>query len=74
MKYYLKRADQYHLNDLSIKTERYIKRKVRSLVLGKDEFGSFQARMKDRPWLLIWEAKKSMGYQDKGIGYNHRTF
>ena len=49
--------DQYHLNDLSRKTERYIKRKIRSLVLEKDEFESFQSKLKDRPWLLIWEAK-----------------
>ncbi len=49
--------DPYHLNDLSKKTERYIKRKIRPVVLGKDEFGSFQERMKDRPQLLIWEAR-----------------
>ena len=49
--------DEYHLNDLSRKTERYIKRKIRSLVLGKDEFESFHAKMKNRPWLLIWEAQ-----------------
>jgi hypothetical protein len=50
--------DQYHLNDLSRKTERYIKRKIRSLVLTKDEFSNFQERLQDRPILLIWEAKK----------------
>ncbi len=50
-------VDEYHLNDLSRKTERYIKRKIRSLVLGKDEFESFHAKMKNRPWLLIWEAQ-----------------
>ncbi len=49
--------DEYHLNDLSRKTERYIKRKIRSLVLGKDEFESFHAKMNNRPWLLIWEAQ-----------------
>ena len=51
-------VDQYHLNDLSRKTERYIKRKIRSLVLSNNEFGDFQAKLKDRPCLLIWEAKK----------------
>ena len=50
--------DEYHLNDLSRKTERYIKRKIRSLVLSEDEFNDFQAKLKDRPCLLIWEAKK----------------
>ncbi len=49
--------DEYHLNDLSRKTERYIKRKIRSLVLGKDEFESFYTKMNHRPWLLIWEAQ-----------------
>ncbi len=51
-------VDQYHLNDLSRKTERYIKRKIRSLVLDRDELHDFQARLKNRPCLLIWEAKK----------------
>ena len=51
--------DQYHLNDLSRKTERYIKRKIRSLVLSRDEFEGLKFKLKDRPRLLIWEAKKS---------------
>lgn len=50
--------NQYHLNDLSRKTERYIKRKIRSLVLNKDEYSDFEARLKNRPCLLIWEAKR----------------
>ena len=53
--------DQYHLNDLSRKTERYIKRKIRSLVLEEDEFERFQVKMNQRPWLLVWEAKKHSG-------------
>ena len=50
--------NQYHLNDLSRKTERYIKRKIRTLVLDKDEFSAFQTKLKDRPCMLIWEAKR----------------
>lgn len=50
--------DQYHLNDLSRKTERYIKRKIRSLVLSKDEYGKLLPELKKRPRVLIWEAKK----------------
>ncbi|MBW1864012.1 MAG: hypothetical protein JRJ02_16895, partial [Deltaproteobacteria bacterium] len=34
--------DQYHLNDLSRKTERYIKRKIRSLVLSRDEYDDLE--------------------------------
>lgn len=50
--------DQYHLNDLSRKTERYIKRKIRSLVLNRDEFKEFEPKLKTCPNILIWEAKK----------------
>lgn len=47
--------DQYHLNDLSRKTERYIKRKIRTLVLTKEEFEGFSQTMCNRPNYLIWE-------------------
>ncbi len=50
--------DQYHLNDLSRKTERYIKRKIRSLVLSKDEYEKLLPELRRRPRVLIWEAKK----------------
>lgn len=50
--------DQYHLNDLSRKTERYIKRKVRSLVLSKDEYKNLFPKLRNRPRILIWEAKE----------------
>ena len=49
--------DQYHLNDLSRKTERYIRRKIRSLVLSKEEFDEFMPRLEEKPRLLIWKAK-----------------
>jgi hypothetical protein len=50
--------DQYHLNDLSRKTERYIKRKVRSLVLSRQEYKKLLPELKKRPRVLVWEAKK----------------
>jgi DNA-binding transcriptional ArsR family regulator len=50
--------DQYHLNDLSRKTERYIKRKIRSLVLSRNEYKEFEPKLKACPHILIWEAKK----------------
>jgi len=50
--------DQYHLNDLSRKTERYIKRKIRSLVLSQDEFKEFEPKLKECPHILIWEVNK----------------
>ncbi len=49
--------DFYHLNDLSRKTERYIKRKIRSLVLSSDEYASMKGGLEVRPRLLLWEAK-----------------
>jgi predicted DNA-binding protein YlxM (UPF0122 family) len=52
------KINEYHLNDLSRKTERYIKRKIRSLVLTKDEYEDLRSRLEKRPSLLIWEAKK----------------
>ena len=50
--------NDYHLNDLSRKTERYIKRKIRSLILTQNEYQSLFHGFKDRPHILIWEKKK----------------
>jgi hypothetical protein len=50
--------NEYHLNDLSRKTERYIKRKIRSLVLTRDEYEELKPKLEKRPKFLIWEAKK----------------
>ncbi len=46
----------HHLHDLSRKTERYIKRKIRSLVLSREEYEALQPTLKDRPSVLIWKA------------------
>ena len=50
--------DHYHLNDLSRKTERYIKRKIRSLVLSRKEYQQLLPELNSRPKLLIWESEK----------------
>ena len=47
--------DHNQLNDLSRKTERYIKRKIRTLVLSRDEYNAFLPELEKRPRLLIWE-------------------
>ena len=52
-------VNQYHLNDLSRKTERYIKRKIRSLVLSQAEFSEYFPKLKARPRILIWETMKT---------------
>jgi predicted DNA-binding protein YlxM (UPF0122 family) len=49
--------DQYHLNDLSRKTERYIKRKIRTLVLNRNEFDDYASKLEKQPHVLIWEAR-----------------
>ena len=51
--------DQYHLNDLSRKTERYINRKIRSLTLTQDEYKKIWLKLKQRPCMLIWEGESS---------------
>lgn len=48
--------DRYHLNDLSRKTERYIKRKIRSIVLTREEYHELLPKLKNRPSVLIWRA------------------
>ena len=53
--------DRYHLNDLSRKTERYIKRKIRSLVLSREEYREMIHKLEKRPRILIWETKKKQG-------------
>jgi len=50
--------DQYHLNDLSRKTERYINRKIRSLVLSRDEFKEFEPKLKASAHILIWKTNE----------------
>jgi hypothetical protein len=52
------RIDQYHLNDLSRKTERYIKRKIRSLVLSREEYDKMLPDLAKRPRVLIWDKER----------------
>lgn len=52
--------DQYHLTDLSRKTERYVNRKVRSLVLSREEYNELLPELKKRPRILVWEAKEGL--------------
>jgi predicted transcriptional regulator len=49
--------NQHHLNDLSRKTERYVKRKIRTLVLNRSEYRELWPQLEQRPHLLIWTAK-----------------
>jgi len=49
--------NDHHLADLSKKTERYIGRKIRTLVLTREEHKAFFPKLKDRPRILVWEVK-----------------
>jgi hypothetical protein len=47
--------NEYHLNDLSRKTERYIGRKIRSLVLSREEFEHMESGLNSRPRFVLWK-------------------
>jgi len=50
------RIDQYHLNDLCRKTEKYINRRIRPLVLTSEEYDDFKDTVSRRPHLRVWDA------------------
>ena len=52
------KIDHFHLNDLTQKTEKYIKRKIRFLVLSDEEFEDVFIKIKNRPKILIWKANE----------------
>jgi len=49
--------DQNNLNDLVHKTERYIDRKIRTLVLTTDEWQKMFSELKKRPLLKLWHGR-----------------
>ena len=50
--------NQNYLNNLIITTESYINRKIRSLVLNREEYKKLFPELKKRPQLLVWEAEQ----------------
>jgi hypothetical protein len=48
--------NNYHLFDLITKTQKYINRKIRHLVLSENEYNNFQSNLIAKPHLLIWSA------------------
>ncbi len=46
--------DPYHLSDLTKKTERYIGRKIRTLVLTREEFDDMKDNLLREPFILLW--------------------
>lgn len=47
--------DQTNLSDLVAKTEKYIGRKIRTLVVGAEEFVAMTELFSQKPILLLWE-------------------
>jgi predicted transcriptional regulator len=50
--------NEHHLNDLKHKTEKYIKRKIRTLSLTEKDFEVFHPILVQRPHLVIWVTSK----------------
>lgn len=46
--------DKENLVDLTTKTERYIDRKIRTLVLTEKEFEAFEEKLSGRPICILW--------------------
>jgi predicted transcriptional regulator len=58
--------DDYHLNDLARKTERYTKRKIRSLVMSHDEYHALRHKFDKIPKLLIWAGQGRDRHSERG--------
>ncbi len=48
-------VDRRNVDDLVRKTEKYIDRRIRLLIMSSREFRNTQAMLKDRPNLVIWQ-------------------
>lgn len=53
--------NERNMRDLVKKTERYIERKIRTLVLGSDERSLLGKFLATRPHLLLWEQQAAVG-------------
>jgi hypothetical protein len=48
--------DRENLNDLAKKTEGYLDRKIRTLVLSKSEYKAMREKLEKRPIMPLWQA------------------
>ena len=51
--------NKQNLDDLVAKTERYIDRKIRSLVLTRAEYENLQSTLEARPHMVLWQAEQN---------------
>jgi len=69
--------DQYHLNDLSRKTERYIKRKICSLLLSRNEYKRILVQVRSMFQhinLGSGEEISRLNVLSKGLSLNHLIY
>jgi DNA-binding MarR family transcriptional regulator len=52
-------VDRENLNDLVAKSEKYIERKIRTLILSHDEYNRLKESIAGRPTLLLWHKTQS---------------
>lgn len=55
-------VDQHQLNDLTRKTEKYVKRKLRFLILSPIEYQEMLPYLIKRPQILIWKAEEKNNF------------
>ena len=66
--------DQNELQDLTRKTEKYIERKIRTLVLTTDEYNRLVPNLNSRPQFLLWQQNKpytDLPIASKGTGMSY---
>jgi hypothetical protein len=57
--------NKQNLNDLVEKTERYIERKIRTLILTGEEYIALKNSLDSRPQLVLWERKGETEISEK---------
>jgi hypothetical protein len=50
--------DQNNLRDLTEKSERYLRRKIRTLVLTQEEYARIRGLLAKRPCMVLWESRQ----------------
>ena len=63
--------DRKNLDDLVRKTEKYIGRKIRTLVLREDEYKKMQDVFSARPQLILWDC--AVAGSARVVGKNHES-
>lgn len=65
-------VDRENLEDLVAKTERYIQRKIRTLVMKEKEFSASKETYLARPMLLLWDSSISSGTEKENFHFRKK--